>query len=157
MSFSSFVAGALAACGAVTFTNPAEVVKTRLQLQGELQFIQQKVYPNAFSAFYLICKNEGLKGIQKGLFPAYAYQILLNGTRLGLYEPLRDSVQYWSDSRSFWTLMVSGATTGVLGAFISSPLFLIKTRMQSLAIDSIQQHPSPHVGHQHTYVNKGLL
>lgn len=32
-----FTAGALAACGAVTFTNPMEVVKTRLQLQGELQ------------------------------------------------------------------------------------------------------------------------
>ncbi|KAJ1949933.1 Mitochondrial oxaloacetate carrier protein, partial [Dispira parvispora] len=30
-----FLAGGLAACGAVTFTNPWEVVKTRLQLQGE--------------------------------------------------------------------------------------------------------------------------
>jgi hypothetical protein len=30
-------AGALACCGAVTVSNPMEVVKTRLQLQGELQ------------------------------------------------------------------------------------------------------------------------
>src|SRR5690606_7348133 len=32
-----FVLAALASCGAVTFSNPMEVVKTRLQLQGELQ------------------------------------------------------------------------------------------------------------------------
>lgn len=31
-----FIAGGLAACGAVTFTNPIELVKTRMQLQGEL-------------------------------------------------------------------------------------------------------------------------
>lgn len=32
-----FLIGGLAACGAGFFTNPLEVVKTRMQLQGELQ------------------------------------------------------------------------------------------------------------------------
>jgi solute carrier family 25 protein 34/35 len=31
-----FVCGGLGACVAVTFSNPAEVAKTRMQLQGEL-------------------------------------------------------------------------------------------------------------------------
>ena len=31
-----YVIGGLAACGAVTVSNPMEVVRTRLQLQGEL-------------------------------------------------------------------------------------------------------------------------
>jgi solute carrier family 25 protein 34/35 len=34
---------ALASCGAVTVSNPMEVIKTRLQLQGELQ--KRGVYP----------------------------------------------------------------------------------------------------------------
>ncbi|KAH9265161.1 hypothetical protein BASA83_011318 [Batrachochytrium salamandrivorans] len=92
-----FTVGALAACGAVTFTNPWE---TRLQLQGELQAHQAsgsqrnpKQYPNAFSAMSRIFKTEGIAGIQKGLAPAYIYQILLNGTRLGLYDPLKLVIQ----------------------------------------------------------------
>ncbi|OAJ37047.1 hypothetical protein BDEG_21119 [Batrachochytrium dendrobatidis JEL423] len=169
-----FVAGALAACGAVTFTNPWEVVKTRLQLQGELQArlakgtnAPPKQYPNAFSAFGRIFKAEGFKGIQKGLAPAYIYQTLLNGTRLGLYDPLKaviqSSVDYAALSLSngekvntpiapAFAMVTSGAMSGVLGAFIASPLFLIKTRMQSYTKGSILA-----VGHQHSYVTKGTL
>jgi hypothetical protein len=60
-----FSAGALAACGAVTVTNPMEVVKTRLQLQGELAAKGQvkKIYTGVFQALRLIAVNEGIKGI----------------------------------------------------------------------------------------------
>lgn len=59
-----FTAGALAACGAVTVTNPMEVVKTRLQLQGELAAKGQvkKVYTGVFQALRIIAMNEGIKG-----------------------------------------------------------------------------------------------
>ncbi|KAI8930109.1 mitochondrial carrier domain-containing protein [Entophlyctis helioformis] len=241
-----FVVGALAACGAVTFTNPWEsqsrtdalqppasasigtgiaiiaiadrsvrltpathlphthdlaalfilaaagsannqVVKTRLQLQGELQNRRStssaslpsssspvappaaaagpKPYPNAISAFVRIARNEGIAGIQKGLAPAYAYQILLNGTRLGLYDPLKLAIQNGIDrvagsgvagsagykpAAPVVAMVLSGAASGTLGAMIASPLFLIKTRMQSYTT-------SLAVGHQHSYVTKGLL
>ena len=44
-------------------------MKTRLQLQGELSHGSNyaKPYKNVFQAFYLIVKNEGVRGIQKGL------------------------------------------------------------------------------------------
>lgn len=67
MSVNTFSIGALAACGAVTFTNPFEVVKTRMQLQGELQAGGRVLYSNAPRAFMTIFKNEGFTGIQKGL------------------------------------------------------------------------------------------
>jgi solute carrier family 25 protein 34/35 len=59
-----FTAGALAACGAVTVTNPMEVVKTRLQLQGELASKGQvkKIYTGVFQALRIIAINEGIKG-----------------------------------------------------------------------------------------------
>ena len=59
-----FTAGALAACGAVTVTNPMEVVKTRLQLQGELSAKGQvkKIYTGVFQALRIIAINEGIKG-----------------------------------------------------------------------------------------------
>ncbi|KAJ3286773.1 mitochondrial carrier [Rhizoclosmatium globosum] len=159
-----FTVGAIAACCAVTLTNPMEVVKTRLQLQGELEARSAtphaKQYNGAFSAFVKITRNEGLRGIQKGLAPAYLYQILMNGTRLGFYDPVRDLVMSTVDAvagKGVGTtgvgkgisMVVSGAGCGILGAAIASPLFLVKTRMQSYS-------PQLAVGSQHSYVLGGL-
>lgn len=54
MSVKTFSIGALAACGAVTFTNPFEVIKTRMQLQGELQKKTAVLYSNAPRAFITV-------------------------------------------------------------------------------------------------------
>jgi Mitochondrial carrier protein. len=55
----------------VTISNPAEVAKTRLQLQGELaKGRAEKVYKNAIDVFAKTWKNEGLRGMQRGLGPA---------------------------------------------------------------------------------------
>ena len=87
--FGSFVAGGLAACIAVTVTNPIELIKIRMQLQGEMSASAAKVYKNPIQGMAVIFKNEGIKGLQKGLNAAYIYQIGLNGSRLGFYEPIR--------------------------------------------------------------------
>ncbi|SCU94654.1 LADA_0G10066g1_1 [Lachancea dasiensis] len=134
----SFMAGGLAACIAVTVTNPIELVKTRMQLQGEMTTHGQKIYKNPVQALGVIFKNEGVRGLQKGLSCAYIYQIGLNGSRLGFYEPIRALL-----NRTFYPALdphkvqnvavnvASGATSGIIGAIMGSPLFLIKTRMQS--------------------------
>ncbi|CAO3600400.1 unnamed protein product [Absidia cylindrospora] len=90
---SGFIIGGLAACIAVTFTNPIEVVKTRLQLQGELVrtgslSAAARPYHNSFQALKVVFQNEGIRGLQRGLGVAYFYQVCLNGSRLGLYEPV---------------------------------------------------------------------
>ncbi|KAI8915938.1 mitochondrial carrier domain-containing protein [Gorgonomyces haynaldii] len=150
-----FLSGSLAACGAVTLTNPLEVVKTRLQLQGELRS-STHVYDSAIGSLFKIARQEGLMSLQKGLFVAYGYQILLNGTRLGLYEPLRNEIQGQVDrftgqqrSAPALAMVSSGALSGILGSAIASPLFLVKTRMQSYAGKTVS------VGHQHADVTKG--
>ncbi|KAG0674609.1 Mitochondrial oxaloacetate carrier protein [Pichia californica] len=134
-----FIAGGLAACGAVTFTNPIELVKTRMQLQGELSKTKgPKIYKNPIQALVLIFKNEGFTGIQKGLVCAYVYQLGLNGCRLGLYEPARNifnGIFYPDvDPRRVQNIPINiaaGALSGIAGAIIGSPMYLIKTRMQS--------------------------
>lgn len=55
----------------VTISNPAEVIKTRLQLQGELaKEGAVRVYKHAPDAFVKTWKNEGIRGLQRGLGPA---------------------------------------------------------------------------------------
>lgn len=79
----------------------AEVAKTRMQLQGELvKSGGTKVYKNVADVLIKTWRNEGIRGVQRGLGPAvrfmhkptvfiltiadqYFYQWALNGTRLG--------------------------------------------------------------------------
>ena len=136
--FGSFVAGGLAACIAVTVTNPIELIKIRMKLQGEMSASAAKVYKNPIQGMAVIFKNEGIKGLQKGLNAAYIYQIGLNGSRLGFYEPIRSSLNqlFFPDQephkvQSVGVNVFSGAASGIIGAVIGSPLFLVKTRLQS--------------------------
>lgn len=147
----SFLCGGLAACIAVTVSNPAEVAKTRMQLQGELaKGGGERVYKHALDVLSKTWRNEGIRGLQRGLGPAYVYQMLLNGSRLGLYEPFRRTINCIigrpvTDQIPL-TSVTAGAVSGALGAALGNPLFLIKARMQAYS-------PALPVGTQHFYKN----
>ena len=64
-----FLLGGVSTSCACLFSNPFEVIKTRMQVQGE-QGAQIRAFRNSLHAFYTILKNEGIYGIQKGLGPA---------------------------------------------------------------------------------------
>lgn len=148
----AFIAGGIAACGAVTVTHSFETVKIRLQLQGELQSKAEatKKYRGVFHGIKVILQNEGPAGLFRGLNCAYVYQILLNGCRLGFYEPLRQNLTsaiYKDPSvQSLGINVFSGAASGIAGAAAGSPFFLVKTRLQSYS-------PFLPVGTQHKYRN----
>ena len=127
-----FLLGGCATMTAALFTNPIEVVKTRMQVQGELVRIgkAQQLYTNPFQAFYLIGKEEGLRGLQSGLGPAVLYQLMMNGTRLGAYEPLKRLYTSNGEHKEMWRSVAAGSTSGVLSAVMGSPFFLIKVRLQ---------------------------
>jgi solute carrier family 25 protein 34/35 len=147
----SFASGALGACCAVTFSNPFEVIKTRLQLQGELVKRNQlfsKPYQNLPQALRLVYQHEGVKGLQRGLKAAYGYQLIMNGTRFGCYDVFKDSMirhlGVTSPSGVFAASIGAGAVSGMIAAFLGSPFFMAKTRLQAY---------SPHlpIGTQHNY------
>jgi hypothetical protein len=83
-----FVIAGAAAVGAGFFTNPLEVLKTRMQLQGELHAKGEYTvhYKNTIHATYMIAKHDGILSLQKGLSPALWVQFILNGVRLGWYQ-----------------------------------------------------------------------
>ncbi|KAH7043112.1 hypothetical protein BKA57DRAFT_413442 [Linnemannia elongata] len=148
-----FLSGGIAACGAVTITNPAEVIKTRLQLQGELMRQapgSKRIYTNSGQAFLHIAKYEGIRGLQRGLGCAYMYQIMMNGTRLGLYDPIKHTIHATlktdPSKNNNAVNIAAGGIGGILSAALASPLFLVKTRLQSYS-----SHEASRVGQQHYY------
>ncbi len=85
---------------------------------------------------------------------------MLNGCRLGFYDPIRTHINSLvlyhdishtkeADVKTYQSLPVnifSGASSGVMGAAAGSPFFLVKTRLQSYS-------PFLPVGTQHQYRN----
>ncbi|XP_060768892.1 solute carrier family 25 member 35-like [Neoarius graeffei] len=147
-----FILSGLAACSACLFTNPLEVVKTRMQLQGELKSrgTYRVHYRNVFHAFYTIGRVEGLSALQKGLVPALLYQFFMNGVRLGSYAIMESAGYIHTKGRvSSVKSTTAGALSGVVGAFVGSPIYLVKTHLQNQSTSSIA------VGHQ--YQHRGMM
>ncbi|XP_071109574.1 solute carrier family 25 member 35-like [Haliotis cracherodii] len=149
-----FVLGGVATCGAGFFTNPLEVVKTRMQLQGELQSRGQYAihYRNAAHAFYTVAKNDGVFALQSGLVPALWYQFFMNGIRLGSYQLLINLGMTMDKTGhpSFLRSVMAGAFAGCIGAMVGSPFYMVKTHLQAQAVRDIAvgtQHPHESMSH----------
>ncbi|XP_043642699.1 solute carrier family 25 member 35 [Drosophila teissieri] len=151
MATSDFVLGGLASVGATFFTNPIEVIKTRIQLQGELAARGTYVepYKGIVHAFVTVAKNDGVLGLQKGLAPALYFQFIINSFRLSIYSEAME--RRWMHNRSgevsYGLGLMWGAIGGVVGSYCSSPFFLIKTQLQSQAAKQIA------VGYQHAHTS----
>lgn len=78
------IAGLAAVCAGF-FTNPLEVLKVRMQLQGELKKKGEHPvhYRNILHAGYVVAKNDGVLALQRGLVSALWVQLIMNGLRLG--------------------------------------------------------------------------
>ncbi|XP_025026750.1 solute carrier family 25 member 35 isoform X1 [Python bivittatus] len=148
-----FLLSGVAACGACLFTNPLEVVKTRMQLQGELRApgTYTRHYRNVFHAFYTIGRVDGLAALQRGLLPALFYQFCFNGIRLGTYGILESAgyIHTLEGRVSPLRATLAGALAGVMSATVSSPLYLVKTHLQAQSVSEIA------VGHQ--YKHQGMF
>ncbi|XP_064586479.1 solute carrier family 25 member 34 isoform X2 [Zonotrichia leucophrys gambelii] len=137
------VLGATAGCLACFLTNPLEVVKTRLQLQGELQppGTYPRPYRGVLRAAVAVCRADGLRGLQKGLAAGLLYQGLMNGVRFYCYSHAEDAG---------WTgypggTVAAGAVAGAVGAIVGSPAYLVKTHLQAQTLSAMA------VGHQHNH------
>lgn len=70
-----FLIGGMAAVGAGFFTNPLEVLKIRMQLQGELKARGHYVvhYKNMVHAAVVVAKEDGILALQKGKITVKAF------------------------------------------------------------------------------------
>ncbi len=134
------VLGGLSTSFACVFSNPLEVVKTRMQLQGELQARgSYKVhYRHVFHAFYTIARYDGIRALQKGLVPGICYQSIMNGFRLGNYQAMTNAgfTKNSDGSLNYFRCVIAGAVSGCIGAFFGSPMYMVRN-MFSLASPGI--------------------
>ena len=127
------------------------MARTRLQVQGELKLKDDgRTYRGVLHCLQTVAKHEGILGLQKvpfpsissrdnvsivlqGLLAGMSYQLIMNGTRLGLHGPVKALFGASDPQAAMFTLrsMAAGVVTGGIGALLGSPFQLLKVRMQT--------------------------
>uniref|UniRef100_A0A7S0UVX9 Mitochondrial uncoupling protein 4 n=1 Tax=Polytomella parva TaxID=51329 RepID=A0A7S0UVX9_9CHLO len=121
-----------AASVAESVTYPIDMVKTRLQLQGQSPSIKSSQKLGAIALARDIIHKEGFLGIYAGLSPAITRHIFYTGTRITVYEQLRNHISVdYQGSLGLGTKLLLGLTAGAIGQTIAVPADLIKVRMQA--------------------------
>ena len=142
-----FVCSGSSAVLAYVFTNPVDVVKTRMAIQSTTNGAAP--YPSVLSALYQIGRAEGVSGLQRGLYPGSFWQFSNVSVRFGVYgffQRVAGAADDASPLRRYLQSLGLAGVSGGLAALVSNPFFIVKTRLQATSTDAAlavgQQHAS---------------
>lgn len=109
--------------------NPFDVTKIRLQNQ------MNNDYKGMLSGMKKIFREEGIRGLSKGLEPSILREITYSSIRIGGYEPIRRVLSYDNENPQYTSPFIkylAALLCGSIGSALANPLDLIKTRFQAL-------------------------
>ena len=132
-----FVCSGSSAVLAYVFTNPVDVVKTRMAIQSTTNGAAP--YPSVLSALYQIGRAEGVSGLQRGLYPGSFWQFSNVSVRFGVYgffQRVAGAADDASPLRRYLQSLGLAGVSGGLAALVSNPFFIVKTRLQATSTDA---------------------
>lgn len=130
------ISGFLGDFMASSFYVPAEVLKTRLQLQGRYNnpyFQSGTNYRGVWHAFQTILRQNGVSTLYSGYKATMLRDLPFSALQLAFYEKAK-SLQKGSDLSAPMTLffeLLNGSLAGAFAGFLTTPLDVIKTRIQT--------------------------
>ncbi|KAL6529214.1 Nicotinamide adenine dinucleotide transporter 2, mitochondrial [Orobanche gracilis] len=122
-------AGAAAGAIAATFVCPLDVIKTRLQIHG-----LPKMQPSGRQDLQTIVRNEGLRGLYRGLTPTIAALLPNWAVYFTVYGHLKELLHSYEGSKGQLTIasnMIAAAGAGAATSIATNPLWAVKTRLQT--------------------------
>ncbi|CAL1694532.1 unnamed protein product [Somion occarium] len=126
------VAGGTAGGCQVIFTNPLEIVKIRLQMQGEAAKLEGAVPKGAVH----IVRQLGLFGLYKGASACLLRDIPFSAIYFPAYWHLKRDIfneGYNGKQLSFLETLAAAAIAGMPAAYFTTPADVVKTRLQTEA------------------------
>lgn len=142
-----FFAGILGDMALSVFYVPLEVLKTRLQLQGKYNNPYTKGcgynYKGLGDAVSSIAKTEGASALAYGYKETLFRDLPFSALQFAFYERFRKwAIAYNGDSDDLPVTLelFTGAAAGGLAGTLTTPLDVIKTRIQTATIDTAGPH-----------------
>ena len=133
-ALSSLVAGLGSGVITCVLCAPLDCIKVRIQVQGQL--VNKKQYYNGIiGSAKKIIKEEGIRGLYKGLTPSLMTVPLFSAIYWSSYDHLKLSLE-----REYPTLpiemihVLSAITAGAIGDVVTNPFFVTRVRMQTLSL-----------------------
>jgi len=126
-------------------TCPLEVIKTQLQalhLRRMLQEAKPPSMPSFVFAFKVTIAKEGFRGLWKGLAPNLVGVFPSRAIYFGTYNATKGQLLSYGYADTSLVHLLSAMAAGISVSTATSPIWLVKTRMQLQTSDS----PS-HTGH----------
>ncbi|KAI9475837.1 MAG: mitochondrial carrier domain-containing protein [Benjaminiella poitrasii] len=127
------VAGGAAGASQVVFTNPLEIVKIRLQIQGEQakNVVAGEVVAPRRSAVWIV-KHLGIIGLYKGVSACLLRDVPFSAIYFPAYAHLKKDLFKESPDHKLAVseLLMAGAIAGMPAAYFTTPADVIKTRLQ---------------------------
>ncbi|GMI22881.1 hypothetical protein TeGR_g11991, partial [Tetraparma gracilis] len=133
------LSGAGAGFAQVFVTNPLEITKIRLQMQGEdarVAMAAGKPRPDE-KTFFKIAQELGIKGLYKGAGACWARDVPFSAIYFPAYAYFKHALSEGGDPSKTtpFSLFAAGMAAGVPAAFLTTPFDVIKTRLQVVARD----------------------
>lgn len=126
-----FLRGSLAAMAGGAASHPLDLLKVRLQVQGEGAAGAGAPKLGMVGMTGHIVRTEGMPGLYKGLTATLLRQCIYSGTRFGVYEIVKDSLSTGKGSTPLWVSATAGIVGGGFGAVAGQPAELSLVRMQA--------------------------
>ncbi|KAG0566606.1 hypothetical protein KC19_7G077400 [Ceratodon purpureus] len=149
MEWKGFAEGGLASMIAGFATHPLDLIKVRMQLQGEavaapaLAFaldgrhapVAAVARPGPLGVGLNVARSEGVQALYSGVSATLLRQCLYSSTRMGLYEYLkqqwRDDTVHGASGLPLHKKVTAALVAGAAGAIVGNPADLAMVRMQA--------------------------
>jgi len=124
-------AGITTGCMAVGCAQPTDVVKVRMQAQNT-SVGGSKRYTGTFNAYRTIVREEGVKGLWKGLIPNMTRNAIVNVAEIVCYDLIKENIiKFNLMEDNIPCHFVSAVAAGFCTTVIASPVDVMKTRFMN--------------------------
>lgn len=145
MEWKGFAEGGMASMIAGFATHPLDLIKVRMQLQGEVVAAPALAFAGhanvaapsgPFSVGLNVARAEGVQALYSGVSATLLRQALYSSTRMGLYEYLKhqwrdESTEKGASGLSLYKKVTAALVAGGTGAIVGNPADLAMVRMQA--------------------------
>ncbi|KAF4956091.1 hypothetical protein FSARC_11682 [Fusarium sarcochroum] len=131
------VAGAIGGFTSGVVTCPLDVIKTKLQAQGGYAALNKgrhvghpKLYNGLIGSGKLIWREEGIRGLYRGLGPIVMGYLPTWAVWFTVYNKSKGYISQYYDNNhivNFWSSIIAGASSTI----VTNPIWVIKTRLMS--------------------------